>query len=158
MDTLPPNPPGEQDGRFPSGPWTGFFLQRGLPGRQWMELRLTFSNGRIRGDGRDRIGAFTFTGRYDVRDGRCHWMKRYIGGHDVAYAGFNEGKGIWGVWDIPPSQRGGFHIWPVGMGDPTVQAQREEVAEADEAPREMIVPAGSPTSAKRLVYGSRLSR
>ena len=39
--------------------------------------------------------------RYDVADGRCHWTKRYLGKHDVFYKGFNEGKGIWGVWEIP---------------------------------------------------------
>ena len=142
MDASQPDPPLEQDSRFPSGPWTGFYLQRPVPGRQWMELRLAFSNGRIRGDGRDRIGAFTFTGRYDLRDGRCHWMKRYIGRHDIAYQGYNEGKGIWGVWEIPPSARGGFHIWPVGMDDPTVRVQGEQVKESAEASRVMAVPAG----------------
>jgi hypothetical protein len=81
-----PEPPFELDERFPSGPWTGFFLQPPLRGRHWMELRLTFSNGRLRGDGRDRIGLFTFTGSYDVRDGTCRWVKRYVGAHDVAYA------------------------------------------------------------------------
>jgi hypothetical protein len=141
MDRHRPDPPVDQDSRFPSGPWTGYFLQRSLPGRQWMELQLTFNNGRIRGDGRDRIGAFTFTGRYDLGDGRCRWTKRYVGRHDVAYSGYNEGKGIWGVWEIPPSDRGGFHIWPVGMGDPTVQAEDEEVKELDYVPREIAVPA-----------------
>ena len=94
-----------------------------------MELRLTFSHGRIRGDGRDRIGTFTFAGTYDVRDGTCHWTKRYVGQHAVAYRGYNEGKGIWGVWDIPPRMRGGFHIWRVGMSDPTAQAEVEHVEE-----------------------------
>ena len=43
----------ESDPRFPSGPWTGFFLQRLLPGRHRMELRLTFQHGTITGeDGR----------------------------------------------------------------------------------------------------------
>jgi hypothetical protein len=141
-DASQPNPLLEQDDRFPSGPWTGFYLERRTPGRQWMELRLTFSGGRIRGNGRDRVGAFTFTGSYDLRDGTCHWTKRYIGRHDVAYRGFNEGKGIWGVWDIPPYFRGGFHIWPVGMSDPTGQGQTEQVEEPVEVFRELAVPAG----------------
>jgi hypothetical protein len=107
-----------------------------------MELRLTFSNGRIRGDGRDRIGAFTFAGSYDLHDGTCHWMKRYVGRHEVAYRGYNEGKGIWGVWEIPPRARGGFHIWPVSMGDPTGETRGEQVEESGEASRELAVPTG----------------
>jgi hypothetical protein len=90
-----------------------------------MELRLTFRQGQINGEGRDWVGLFTIRGGYDVTDGKCHWTKRYLGRHDVFYKGFNEGKGIWGTWDIPAHQNagmhwhGGFHIWPEGMGDPT---------------------------------------
>jgi hypothetical protein len=90
-----------------------------LPGRHQMELLLTFRQGVMTGEGRDLIGAFLFRGKYNLDDGKCHWTKRYIGKHDVAYQGFNEGKGIWGLWEIPPTSRGGFHIWPEAMGDPT---------------------------------------
>jgi hypothetical protein len=113
----------EQDGRFPSGSWTGFFLQRPSTARHWVELQLTFRGGTLRGDGHDEIGAFTLDGHYNLADGRCWWTKRYVGQHEVSYAGHNEGKGIWGVWEIPPRSRGGFHIWPAGMADPT-QATR----------------------------------
>jgi len=114
----------ETDPRFPSGPWIGFFLQRLLPGRHLMELRLTFRRGELTGEGRDWVGEFLVRGRYDTADGRCHWTKRYLGKHDVFYRGFNEGKGIWGAWEIPasrewPRQHGGFHIRPEGMPDPT---------------------------------------
>jgi hypothetical protein len=123
----------ETDPRFPSGPWTGFFLQRLVPGRHRMELRLTFRQGTISGEGRDWVGGFIIRGRYDIADGRCHWHKRYVGKHDVYYQGFNEGKGIWGTWEIAAShehfyQRGGFHIWPEGMPDPT-QPQLSEAAD-----------------------------
>lgn len=116
----------ETDPRFPSGRWIGFFLQRLLPGRHQMELLLTFHKGDLTGEGRDLIGEFIIRGRYDVSDGRCHWSKRYLGKHDVFYRGFNEGKGIWGTWEIAatqeyPKQTGGFHIWPEGMLDPTGQ-------------------------------------
>ncbi len=120
----------ETDPRFPSGRWTGFFLQK-LPllGRQHMELLLTFAQGQMTGEGRDIVGEFLIRGAYQVQDGRCHWTKRYLGKHDVFYDGFNEGKGIWGVWEIPGgSGRGGFHIWPEGMGEPTGP---ELAAEAD---------------------------
>jgi hypothetical protein len=114
----------ETDPRFPSGPWTGFFLQRAIPGRHLMELRLTFRRGVMQGDGRDWVGPFLIRGRYDIADGRCHWTKRYLGKHDVFYKGFNEGRGIWGVWEMPHERdpallRGGFHIWPEGLAGPT---------------------------------------
>ena len=114
----------ETDPRFPSGPWTGYFLQRAIPGRHLMELRLTFRRGAMEGEGRDWVGPFLVRGRYSSTDGRCHWTKRYLGKHDVFYKGFNEGKGIWGVWEmphiaLPAIGKGGFHIWPEGMADPT---------------------------------------
>jgi hypothetical protein len=39
--------------------------------------------------------------------------KTYVGGHDVYYRGFREGKGIWGLWELTVDS-GGFHIWPRG--------------------------------------------
>ena len=122
----------ETDPRFPSGPWTGFFLQPQLPGRHLMELKLTFRQGSMTGEGRDWVGQFLIRGQYNLKDGKCYWTKRYIGKHDVFYKGFNEGKGIWGAWEIPADQNagqrwhGGFHIWPEGMGDPTQQTLTEE--------------------------------
>jgi len=115
----------ETDPRFPSGNWTGFFLQPAIPGRHLMELQLTFSHGSLTGTGRDWVGQFLIRGRYELEGGTCYWTKKYLGKHDVFYKGFNEGKGIWGTWEIPPEQnlgvvaRGGFHIWPEGMPDPT---------------------------------------
>jgi hypothetical protein len=114
----------ETDPRFPSGDWTGFFLQKILPGRHLMELRLTFQNGTMTGEGRDWVGKFVVRGRYSTADGTCYWTKRYLGKHDVFYKGYNEGKGIWGTWEITGdaaggyTMRGGFHIWPEGMGNP----------------------------------------
>lgn len=109
----------ETDPRFPSGPWMGYFLQKEFPGKHMMELRLTFQAGAMTGEGRDRVGEFTVRGQYSLADGKCHWTNRYVGKHDVFYQGFNEGKGIWGVWEIGKLQRGGFHIWPKGFGEPT---------------------------------------
>src|SRR5260370_7021163 len=65
----------ETDPRFPSGPWTGFFLQPLLPGRHLMELGLRFSNGVITGAGRDWAGQFFVRGRSDLPDGKCHWTR-----------------------------------------------------------------------------------
>ncbi len=126
-DEVPPPPDVEADDRFPSGPWTGFFLQKLGSGRHWMELNLTFRSGTITGAGRDWVGPFAITGRYSTQDGTCRCAKRYVGKHDVSYEGYNEGRGIWGLWtiDVPPL-RGGFHIWPVGMPDPTQNRLSEE--------------------------------
>src|SRR5438876_729871 len=96
-------------------------------GRQGMELLLTFRAGTMTGEGRDVVGDFIIRGRYQVGDGSCHWTKRYLGRHDVFYRGFNEGKGIWGIWEIPgDGLKGGFHIWPEGMADPSNPQLSEE--------------------------------
>jgi hypothetical protein len=131
MSTIEPGLP-ETDPRFPSGRWTGFFLQPQLPGKHQMELLLTFRQGLVNGEGRDRVGAFTIRGRYSLEDGKCTWTKHYIGRHDVFYSGYGEERGIWGKWDIPAEQNrglhwhGGFFIWPEGMGDPTGEHLEEE--------------------------------
>jgi hypothetical protein len=129
----------ETDPRFPSGPWTGFFVQKHpLPGKHWMELRLTFQSGTLVGAGRDIVGPFVLQGEYSLADGRCRWKKSYTGKHDVFYSGFNEGKGIWGGWEIPAGPvallrlHGGFHIWPEGMSDPSDPT----LSEAADAPVE----------------------
>jgi hypothetical protein len=94
-----------------------------------MELSLTFFERVMTGEGRDMIGRFLIRGKYNLDDGKCRWTKRYIGKHDVAYQGYNEGKGIWGLWEIPPSSRGGFHIWPSAMGDPMSPRLAEAIDE-----------------------------
>jgi hypothetical protein len=94
-----------------------------------MELGINFRSGTITGEGRDCVGNFLLKGRYSLADGRCYWNKRYIGKHDVSYAGFNEGKGIWGTWEIGAPdlvlERGGFHIWPKDMADAENEVLRE---------------------------------
>jgi hypothetical protein len=104
------------------------------PGRHRMELHLSFRQGVMKGEGRDMIGPFLIRGKYKVDDGKCAWTKRYIGKHDVAYQGYNEGKGIWGLWEIPPTWRGGFHIWPTEMGDLTSPKLAEAIDELREVP------------------------
>jgi hypothetical protein len=124
----PPDVPTvEADPKFPSGPWTGFFLQWWVPGRHPMEIELTFNDGRLQADGSDQIGPFTFQGDYDRADGKCRWSKQYTGKHQVTYTGVNEGEGIWGIWEIRAlgglfKDQGVFHIWPQGM-TPTASAE-----------------------------------
>ncbi len=158
MTSHPPEPtptlPIETDPRFPSGPWQGFFLMAHWPGRHAMELHLSFHQGVMTGEGRDMIGEFLIRGKYNLDDGKCHWTKRYIDKHDVFYQGYNEGKGIWGIWEIPPTFRGGFHIWPTAMGDPTSPKLTEALDEpvqfqsgmdAESLPVEELQPVGAGT-------------
>jgi hypothetical protein len=146
----------ETDPRFPSGPWVGFFLQTfPLKGKFWMELGLTFRAGVLQGEGRDLVGAFVLRGAYELADGRCRWTKTYTGKHDVFYTGFNEGKGIWGGWEIPPGLwgeirlHGGFHIWPKGMGDPTEPGLFES-AEFPVEQEVVVMPLALPAGTGRL--------
>jgi len=81
-----------------------------------MDLVLTFCNHTISGDGSDDIDRFFLAGRFDGTNGECYWTKTYIGGQEVYYRGFREGKGIWGLWELP-NESGGFHIWPLGQGE-----------------------------------------
>jgi hypothetical protein len=117
----------ETDPRFPSGKWTGFWLQRCYSGRQYMSLELTFLNGAIQGHGFDRVGEFDLTGTYDLRNGGCTISKAYRGAHSIIYEGRNEADGqwIWGVWRMR-IDRGGFHLWPQGQDDPTGQKLRQQ--------------------------------
>ena len=128
----------ETDERFPSGEWTGFWMQRSIyrGERSWMELQLTFAGGNLRGEGRDRIGEFTILGQYDVKSAEVVFTKTHPT-HEVFYRGWAElDKGIWGLWKLP-HDRDGFHIWPKGMEDPTGSKLK---AEAD-APVEEEEPA-----------------
>ena len=112
----------ETDPRFPSGKWVGFFVHQGLPEKFPTELDLRFSMGKMTGTGSDRVGNFDVDGKYELSDGKCEWIKKYVGKHSVDYRGFNEGKGIWGTWTIVDDRvicKGGFHIWPIGMGTPS---------------------------------------
>ncbi|MEM7205640.1 MAG: hypothetical protein AAF628_35620 [Planctomycetota bacterium] len=103
------------DPNFPSGEWIGFYKESGSNHRQ--EMRLTFSSGSMSGAGADAIGPFFIRGRYCANSREVWWTKSYPGSHDVHYKGYREVKGIWGLWEIPPGARDGFHIWPRAHGE-----------------------------------------
>jgi len=113
------------DELFPSGPWVGFYNHR--PGdRHRMDMNLTFANGSMAGEGNDDVGRFLIKGRYESATRECHWIKSYVGAHDVFYRGFREGKGIWGTWEIAIPYHGGFHIWPRGAEESESQRETAE--------------------------------
>ncbi|HZZ28083.1 MAG TPA: hypothetical protein VFE46_08780 [Pirellulales bacterium] len=122
----------EQDARFPTGMWTGFFLQYWWPGRHTTDLDLTCGGGQLSGRGSDAVGGYTMQGSYDVATGKCEWIKHYIGRHSVVYRGINNGNGMWGVWEIRQlgglyTDRGGFHLWPKGQD---VSAESDDAEQA----------------------------
>ena len=134
----------ETDPRFPSGPWTGFYLMPHTGSRRHpTALTITFVDGTMTGSGGDAVGRFTAHGSYSVEDGKCTWVKHYLKKHDVLYSGYNEGKGIWGMWEVPNSLgvewKGGFHIWPEGMPDPTRPKLSEEAELPVEQDEEMTI-------------------
>ena len=115
---------------FPSGEWIGYYNYSAGGTRSLMDIRFTFSSGRISADGCDDIGEFVLAGSYDEASRECTWLKHYIGMHDVAYVGFREGKGIWGTWTVEGAT-GGFHVWPLnsdGRGEVTESLAENEVA------------------------------
>lgn len=117
---------------YPSGPWTGFYLEGRQPQKHRQDLTLEFGNGRITGSGSDDLGKFVVAGGYDTKTGECHWTKTYVGAHDVCYRGFREGKGIWGTWEIGKDYHGGFRIWPLAHGSGDRDEEKESQEEVHE--------------------------
>lgn len=125
-------PVDEQDPRYPSGAWTGYWLQRSYPGRHAMELNLRFANGRVQGEGHDEAGKFTIKGRYSAPEGLCDMVKRYAGsGIDIRWDGWHGGAGVWicGVWKTP-YDTGRFFLWPADQPDPSGGEPASRPAEA----------------------------
>ncbi len=125
----------ETDGRLPSGPWEGFYIQWGSRGRQ--DLGLTFRSGEVLGGGSDGGGPFAVTGRYDALTGRCSMAKKYAD-YQVEYDGYIDDNGIWGRWVIrywprAADDKGHFHIWPVGRGAESAESLRAETPEVRQA-------------------------
>ena len=137
----------ETDSRFPSGEWMGFYLQPAVSRhRHRMDLHLAFQSGTFNGEGKDGVGEFLIKGRYDLKTGEVTFYKHYVRQHSVFYRGWNEGKGIWGTWEITGgagefrfSDKGGFHIWPKGMADPTGENLEAEAEVPDEAEESVLV-------------------
>ncbi len=90
---------------FPAGPRTCSYNYGRIAQKHRMDLGLVFVDSTISGDGSDDIGRFFVTGHFDETNGECSWTKTYIGGHDVFYRGLGEGKGIWGLWELPSEWR-----------------------------------------------------
>jgi len=118
---------------FPSGPWVGFYTYEKSARRFLMDLNLRFHNGRIDGDGADGLDTFVITGVYDNQTMECSWTKTYPTRPAVAYRGYREGKGIWGLWTLS-KLRGGFHIWPLTEGGPPDLHSLEEESLTNPAP------------------------
>ena len=126
----PSHNPSEQHPYFPSGDWEGFYNDpRGGGKKGEMTMTLDFSGGRISGSGSDPVGAYTWTGTYDIEAGTCSLKKRYPGRHSVEYKGYADENGIWGKWSIwIILAKGDFHIWPKKKGAATDNEEEKETA------------------------------
>ena len=110
---------------YPSGKWDGFWVQS-IWGRQSMTaFSLRFANGRVKGEGKDMVGRFSFEGTYDEQTGAVRMVKQYIGKHQVLYLGQPDGEGcIVGTWRIGEFSTGPFLLRPViarPAGDEPIQ-------------------------------------
>ena len=85
-----------------------------------------------------------FAGSYDLASGGVRLVKSYIGEHDVWYDGRNEDDGLWlwGVWEMRPFDRGGFHMWPAWEEDPTKRRLGAEQDLPAQAERKVLVELG----------------
>jgi hypothetical protein len=106
----------ESDNRLPTGEWNGFYLERGNSKRGWMHLYMSFTDGKIKGEGTDYVGPWVANGEYDLETGACAWVKQYLQKHQVHYTGQLGENGIMGHWNIGHVV-GEFHIWPRGMSN-----------------------------------------
>ena len=122
----------EQDPRFPSGPWFGFYRQGGTQSRQ--RFTLQFRGGKVYGEGKDPVAPFVVTGTYCTDTGVVNLTKSYDT-YRVFYRGVAQpDDGIPGLWTIPYfggviTDTGEFHIWPdeLAMEEGKRLAQEEPV-------------------------------
>lgn len=106
--------------------WLGFFLED-FRGKGWMNIRLQFVDGVMRGEGVDYVGTWYLDGSYSLDDLNCSWIKRYLGQHEVQYDGRISDVGILGQWNIQGLMSNQFHIWPASM----THIQQEYLAAED---------------------------
>lgn len=115
---------------LPSGEWEGFYLYPGNSHKHRMSMVLHFRQGNMHGTGFDDIGAFVFSGNYNIGTLLAEWAKVYHT-HKIAYSGHIDENGIWGHWQNEGNGgwglRGGFHIWPVKKDNETAAEVAEEV-------------------------------
>ena len=123
----------ESDNRLPTGEWNGFYLENHQPKRGWMHLYMSFTGGKIKGEGTDYVGPWVAHGDYDLKTGICSWIKQYVGKHSVTYSGKISDKGIMGHWQIS-FLAGEFHIWPKGMPMLDEHYMSEDLAEPAPTP------------------------
>jgi hypothetical protein len=98
---------------YPSGAWEGFWVQDRVGRGEMTEFTLHFAGGRVRGEGKDVVGRFTFAGTYDEATGAVRMVKQYLGQHQVTYEGRPDGEGsIQGTWNIWGIYTGPFVLRP----------------------------------------------
>ena len=100
----------ETDKRYPSGLWIGYWMQGFIFRRE--QMTLTFSGGKVTGDGSDSLGAFRISGCYCVDTGAVSLRKTYDKCPDVSHAGETGEFCIYGTRQIDGiQQEGDWRIW-----------------------------------------------
>lgn len=113
---------------YPSGDWEGFYIYAQGPGARQhpMQLILNFKNHKISGAGFDDVGAFSWSGEYNLKSHVVFLTKSYAT-HQVQYSGFADEHGIWGNW-VLSGLKGGFHIWPRKSASNNAVKEVEEIS------------------------------
>lgn len=118
----------ESNNLLPSGNWEGFYCYSSDTHKHKMEIELHFKSGKITGTGVDDVGAFHWSGSYDLVSFKATMVKHYTS-HTVNYIGTIDENGIWGIWEIKQSYlsiSGGFHIWPKKQEEGKIAVSVEE--------------------------------
>lgn len=120
----------EPDMIIPSGLWGGHYSQPSFNvSKAQMELFLSFSDGRVMGEGRDIVGDFLIlNGRYHKDNNSVSFTKQYAS-YGVRYYGhWSENIGIQGFWEISEQgfhDKDSFHIYPLGYSSLDARALAE---------------------------------
>ena len=89
--------------------WKGWYEQNGHRANMTIGQFKVKSN-KISGKGSDEQGDFEFVGFYDSHN-EVHFIKKYLGKHEVHYRGKREGQTISGTWTLEGGYSGPFFLY-----------------------------------------------
>ena len=88
--------------------WKGWYEQNGARSKMVIG-KFKVKDNKISGEGQDEVGKFVFAGLYDTAN-EVHFIKRYLGQHEVHYKGKREGQTISGTWSVM-GMSGTFYLY-----------------------------------------------
>ncbi len=106
---------------------SGWWEQTGFGRQPMKDLQISFSNGRIFGQGTDIVGDFELDGSIDQE--MIYLCKQYIGQHRIDYHGTSIGEGAYtGKWSCYGIPGGNWFIGIIRSAD-TTEALTHDVQE-----------------------------